>query len=118
MTIAVETSATAGIGAIAGPVSLRRPLISVEGVVKVYPTVAGDSVLALDRVNLQIDAGGFVCLVGPSGCGKTTLMRLLAGLDHADAGSSSLGGKVLDGPSPEVGVVFQHSNLLPWFSVW
>jgi NitT/TauT family transport system ATP-binding protein len=98
--------------------SARSALIAVEGVVKIYPTVAGEPVLALDHVDLNIPDGEFVCLVGPSGCGKTTLMRLLAGLDRADAGSASLGGKILDGPSPEVGVVFQHSNLLPWFTVW
>jgi NitT/TauT family transport system ATP-binding protein len=118
MTVAVETSAAPDAHVFARAVASRSPLIAVEGVVKIYQTVAGGSVLALDRVNLHINAGEFVCLVGPSGCGKTTLMRLLAGLDHADAGSSSLGGKVLDGPSPEVGVVFQHSNLLPWFTVW
>jgi NitT/TauT family transport system ATP-binding protein len=98
--------------------SERSALIAVEGVVKIYPTVAGEPVLALDHVDLRIRDGEFVCLVGPSGCGKTTLMRLLAGLDRADAGSASLGGKVLNGPSPEVGIVFQHANLLPWFTVW
>lgn len=96
----------------------RNKLIEVEGVVKIYSTMAGESVLALDHVNLDIKDKEFVCLVGPSGCGKTTLLRLLAGLDHADAGHSSLAGKTLDGPSPEVGVVFQQSNLLPWFTVW
>jgi NitT/TauT family transport system ATP-binding protein len=97
--------------------SARNPLIVVEGVVKIYSTVAGDSVLALDNVNLTVRDREFVCLVGPSGCGKTTLLRLLAGLDTADAGTSSLAGKTLNGPSPEVGVVFQQSNLLPWFTV-
>jgi NitT/TauT family transport system ATP-binding protein len=116
-TLGAEGPFAAGTTA-ATPASLRSALIAVEGVVKIYPTVAGEPVLALDHVDLNIRDGEFVCLVGPSGCGKTTLMRLLAGLDRADAGSASLGGKVLDGPSPEVGVVFQHSNLLPWFTVW
>jgi len=102
----------------AASATTRGPLIAVENVVKIYPTVAGEPVLALDHVNLNIKDGEFVCLVGPSGCGKSTLMRLLAGLDRADAGAASLGGKALSGPSPEVGVVFQHSNLLPWFTVW
>ena len=110
--------ATAVPTASAKAASARSALIAVEGVVKIYSTVAGEPVLALDHVDLNIRDGEFVCLVGPSGCGKTTLMRLLAGLDHADAGTSSLGGKLLDGPSPEVGVVFQQSNLLPWFTVW
>ena len=117
MTFAVGASSAAEIGVAANSSAARSPLIAVEDVVKIYSTVAGESVLALDRVSLHINPGEFVCLVGPSGCGKTTLLRLLAGLDHADAGTSALGGKALDGPSPEVGVVFQQSNLLPWFTV-
>jgi len=118
-TIAAAEPAAAGAAATsARSSSARSALIAVEGVVKIYSTTAGEPVFALDHVDLRIRNGEFVCLVGPSGCGKTTLMRLLAGLDRADAGSASLGGRVLNGPSPEVGVVFQHSNLLPWFTVW
>ena len=119
MTIAVEAPAGARMQAAADEraPTRRSPLIAVKDVVKVYPTVAGDAVLALDHVNLDVDSGEFVCLVGPSGCGKTTLLRLLAGLDTSDAGTSSLAGKALNGPSPEVGVVFQQANLLPWFTV-
>jgi NitT/TauT family transport system ATP-binding protein len=71
------------------------------------------AVEALRDVSLTIDAGDFVALLGPSGCGKSTLLRLVAGLDHPDAGSM-----VWDAghqPKPgEVGFVFQDATLLPW----
>ena len=93
-------------------------LIEANGIVKIYPTVSGEPVLALDRLDLAVRDGEFVCLVGPSGCGKSTLLRLLAGLDRADAGTFMLGNKRIDGPSSEVGVVFQQATLLPWLTVW
>ena len=121
MSLASDVSAlipAAAAGSAAPAPSARAGLIEVSGIVKIFSTVAGDSVLALDHVNLSVRDGEFVGLVGPSGCGKTTLMRLLAGLDYADAGMATLAGNTLKGPSPEVGVVFQRSNLLPWFTVW
>ena len=96
----------------------RTALIEATGIVKIYPTVSGEPVLALDQVNMAVADGEFVCLVGPSGCGKSTLLRLLAGLDRADAGHFSLAGRPIDGPSSEVGVVFQQATLLPWFTIW
>src|SRR5262245_19376385 len=76
----------------------RSALIDAKGIVKIYPTVSGEPVLALDHVDLEVKDGEFVCLVGPSGCGKSTLLRLLAGLDRADAGRFSLAGRTIDGP--------------------
>lgn len=102
----------------AATLSPRTPLIEARGVVKIYPTVSGEPVLALDHVDLAVSQGEFVCLVGPSGCGKSTLLRLLAGLDRADAGRFSLAGEALKGASPDVGVVFQQATLLPWMTVW
>ncbi|MDE2199542.1 MAG: ABC transporter ATP-binding protein [Rhodospirillales bacterium] len=92
--------------------------MAATGIVKIYPTVSGEAVLALDQVNFSVADGEFVCLVGPSGCGKSTLLRLLAGLDRADAGHFALAGQPIDGPSSEVGVVFQQATLLPWFTIW
>jgi NitT/TauT family transport system ATP-binding protein len=93
-------------------------LIEASGIVKIYPTVSGEPVLALDRLDMAVRDGEFVCLVGPSGCGKSTLLRLLAGLDRADAGTFTLADHRIDGPSAEVGVVFQQATLLPWLTVW
>ena len=115
---AVETMTMPGRVAAAGAMARTGALIEASGIVKIYPTVSGESVLALDRVDMAVDDGEFVCLVGPSGCGKSTLLRLLAGLDRADAGTFSLAGSTIDGPSAEVGVVFQQATLLPWLTVW
>ena len=115
---AVGTMTLPGRAAAAGTMARSGALIEAKGIVKIYSTVSGEPVLALDRVDMSVDDGEFVCLVGPSGCGKSTLMRLLAGLDRADAGTFSLAGSAIDGPSAEVGVVFQQATLLPWLTVW
>src|SRR3954466_10340783 len=107
-----------------GPVAAKSAsprsdaLIEARGIVKIYPTVSGEPVLALDHLDMAVRDGEFVCLVGPSGCGKSTLLRLLAGLDRADAGTFTLADRRIDGPSAEVGVVFQQATLLPWLTVW
>ncbi|MFX5922353.1 ATP-binding cassette domain-containing protein, partial [Acinetobacter baumannii] len=66
---------------------------------------------ALGPIDLVIEAGSFVAVVGPSGCGKSTLLRLLAGLDLQSAGHIARGGVPLDGPSRDVGIVFQEHVL-------
>ncbi len=117
MTVAATMTMQAGTP-LAGAVARTGALIEANGIVKIYPTVSGEPVLALDHLDMAVDDGEFVCLVGPSGCGKSTLLRLLAGLDRADAGTFSLAGSTIDGPTAEVGVVFQQATLLPWLTVW
>lgn len=70
----------------------------------------------LEDIDLNLRAGSFTSLVGPSGCGKTTLLRIIAGLEHADEGTIELTGEADD--APRLGVVFQQGSLLPWKSVW
>ncbi len=93
------------------------PLIEIRGAAKIYPTADGAGVRAVDHVDLDIAEGEFVCVVGPSGCGKSTLLRMLAGLDDVTAGTLTLAGRPVIGASPDVGVVFQAANLLPWLTV-
>src|ERR1051326_6684531 len=106
----VATMTVPGNAAVAGALARTGALIEAKDIVKIYPTVSGEPVLALDQVDMAVADGEFVCLVGPSGCGKSTLMRLFAGLDRADAGAFSLAGSAIDGPSAEVGVVFQQAT--------
>ncbi|QHM73538.1 taurine ABC transporter ATP-binding subunit [Mixta intestinalis] len=73
--------------------------------------------LALQDINLTLDAGELAVVLGPSGCGKTTLLNLIAGFLPLEEGSITLAGKPVTGPGAERGVVFQHEGLLPWRNV-
>lgn len=70
---------------------MGEPLISCRGVIKIYASAAG-RVTALRGVDLTVDSGALVALVGPSGSGKSSLLRIIAGLDDASAGSVSVAG--------------------------
>ena len=71
-------------------------------------------VQALAPVDLDVRDGEFVSIVGPSGCGKSTLLRLAAGLMPLSEGRVHVGGRVIDGPMTELGIVFQQPVLLEW----
>ncbi|MGH8092610.1 MAG: ABC transporter ATP-binding protein [Chthoniobacterales bacterium] len=90
--------------------------LSVEGVSKTFRTRTGP-VQALDRVNLQVGEGEFVCLVGASGCGKSTLLSIIAGLEKPDSGTLNADGLRVVGPGRERLVMFQESALFPWLDV-
>ncbi len=83
-------------------------MLTLDGVGRRFP----NGTQALLDVSLRIEAGEAVALLGPSGCGKSTLLRLIAGLDHPDAGVLRWDGAP---PGPgEIGYVFQDATLLPW----
>lgn len=74
--------------------------------------------LALDDINLSINAGKFVAIVGPSGCGKTTLIKIIDGLIKPSAGRILIDGKAVSGPGSDRAMVFQDASLLPWRTVY
>ena len=92
-----------------------------RGLRKIYHTGELD-VVALGGVDLQLNAGEFVCLLGASGSGKSTLLNILGGLDVPTSGNLTYKGWPLDGSDENtltlfrrncVGFVFQFYNLIP-----
>jgi putative ABC transport system ATP-binding protein len=101
---------------------IRRPVIQVEDVERVYRITEDLAVPALDGVSLRIERGEFVAIMGSSGSGKTTLMNILGCLDAPTAGRYLLDGvDVRDIPEDDladlrnrkIGFVFQSFNLVP-----
>ncbi len=75
---------------------------------------------ALNNVSMTIPDGAFVVLLGPTGAGKTTTLRLIAGLDQADAGDIKIDGASVLGDMPaqrDVAMVFQQYSLYPHLTV-
>ena len=90
--------------------------VSFQNVSKIY----GRDVLAVDDVNLEIEAGKLVTLLGPSGCGKTTTLRMIAGLEMATSGRILIGDTdvtTLPATDRDVSMVFQSYALFPHMSV-
>jgi NitT/TauT family transport system ATP-binding protein len=87
--------------------------IRLSKVGKVYDTQSG-VVEACADIALDIRESEFVAIVGPSGCGKTTIMKMVAGLVPYSSGTITVGGKRVERPLTDVGIVFQESILLDW----
>ena len=98
--------------------------IRLRGIRKLYP-IGGETLAALDGIDLDIRRGEFAALMGPSGSGKSTLMNILGCLDRPSSGSYRLDGVEGAGLSDDalaatrnkkIGFVFQNFNLLPRIS--
>jgi NitT/TauT family transport system ATP-binding protein len=93
--------------------------ITMRGVGKVFaPAVRGQApFIALDSVDLAVEAREIVAVVGPSGCGKTTILKLVAGFDVPTSGTIMVNGRSFDPPGPDRAIVFQWPALFDWLTV-
>ena len=101
-------------------------MLRIVNLSKIYQRADNNSVRALDRVSLTVEAGEFVAVQGPSGCGKTTLLLTTGGLLMPTEGSVEIDGRNLDGISPDaraslraegIGFVFQQFHLISYLNV-
>ena len=88
--------------------------ISANKVEKRFNPDTTNEVIAIEDVSLDIHEGEFVSLLGPSGCGKSTFLFMVGGFEMTTAGTLSLNGAPIDGPSANRGIVFQEYLLFPW----
>ncbi|WP_420220341.1 ABC transporter ATP-binding protein [Metapseudomonas resinovorans] len=95
----------------------QQDRLRVEQVCLRYNTPDGQTFTALENVSLSVPDQQFAVLVGPSGCGKSSLLYLTAGLAEPTSGEIYVGGKRVEGPGADRGMVFQSYTLFPWLSV-
>ncbi|MFT4298185.1 MAG: ABC transporter ATP-binding protein [Aeromicrobium sp.] len=97
------------------------PIVVAEHLHKTFTGPAGEPVVALDDVSLQVGGGEMAVVMGPSGAGKSTLLQVLAGLDRPDSGTVRIGGdditrwgdrRLAQLRRRRLGFVFQSFNLV------
>ena len=90
--------------------------LQLRGVRKAFGTVE-----VVHGIDLDVPHNEFLVLVGPSGCGKSTILRMIAGLEEADAGEIRIGGALVNNVSPKdrnIAMVFQNYALYPHMTVY
>lgn len=100
---------------------MKDNIITLQEVTKVYDLNGPKPFMAIDQLNLKIDAGDFICIMGPSGSGKSTLINLISTIDYPTSGEVIINGKRstdLDEAAlsqfrqTELGYIFQEHQLI------
>jgi putative ABC transport system ATP-binding protein len=100
---------------------MSKPVVEIDGLSKIFQRDSF-AVAALEKVDIIVEEGEFLCLMGPSGSGKTTLLNIIAGIDRPTSGGVRVLGEDIAGMSEDrlaawrnvhVGFVFQTFNLIP-----
>ncbi len=97
--------------------NVGAPKVRLDDVSLHYQSDTGSGLLALDRINLQVQPGEFLCIVGPSGCGKSTLLHLIAALQKPTSGTIAIDDKQVSTPGTDRILIFQEHGLFPWLTV-
>jgi NitT/TauT family transport system ATP-binding protein len=90
--------------------------VEVDYISVAYVDRHGGVSTALQTTRIDLAPSSFTALIGPSGCGKSTLLNAVGGFVEPATGGIRIDGVAVEGPSPEVGFIFQQYALFPWFT--
>lgn len=92
--------------------------IEIKNVTVSFKSKGKGTFTAVKDISLEIGKGEIVSIIGHSGCGKSTLMNTISGMVTPSKGEVIANNKVVVGPGPDRGIVFQNYSLLPWLTVY
>lgn len=92
--------------------------IEIKDVTVSFKSKGNGTFTAVKDISLEIGKGEIVSIIGHSGCGKSTLMNTISGMVSPTSGEVIANNKVVNGPGPDRGIVFQNYSLLPWLTVY
>ena len=96
---------------------MPAPLLEIRNVSKAFELGGGAFLQAVQDVSFPVEKNSICVLLGPSGCGKSTILRIIAGLETTTEGEVIIGGRNVDGPGRDRGMVFQAYTSFDWMSV-
>ncbi len=99
--------------------SIGNFVVEANSISKIFNRGTDEEVIALENINLTIEAGELISFIGPSGCGKSTLLRLIADLISPTKGDLQINGKTPNQArlDRDYGMVFQAATLYEWRTV-
>jgi NitT/TauT family transport system ATP-binding protein len=114
-----RSAADVGLQRHAARTSADQSLIRIDSIRQVFPGQRpGETLIALDTIDMEIARGEMVAFIGPSGCGKSTLLNIIGGMIEPSAGAAHVAGASIRGPNPKrIAYIFQENALLPWSTV-
>ncbi|OOY20916.1 nitrate ABC transporter ATP-binding protein [Thioclava sp. DLFJ5-1] len=91
--------------------------LEIREISKEFELSGGRKLVAVEGAGFTVERNSICVLLGPSGCGKSTILRMIAGLETPSGGEIVIGGRRVEGPGRDRGMVFQAYTSFDWLTV-